>query len=106
MTGAGKFHKELSALRSAGVNVPMMQDCPQLDRQQELAMLVWRDLCGERQIGMSVGPIPWRAIVQWCDRYMVQDSEYVIELVQAIDAEFLSTDATGKSKTSGHSANA
>jgi hypothetical protein len=58
-------------------------------------------LCGERAVGFSLGPVPWRAIVAWCDRYRVADAEWLIELVQAIDTEWLA-DAAQRHKSAGN----
>ena len=79
----------------------MLRERPTLTQRQELALLAWRDLCGERAVGMSLGPIPWRAIVAWCDRYRVTDAEEIIELVQCIDVEWL-TDADKRPRPSAN----
>jgi hypothetical protein len=83
----------------------MLEDEPTLSTWQSLAFVAWRDLCGERQVGMAAGPIPWRAIVAWVDRYEVRDAEFFIELVQAIDAEWLS-DGAAKTQTQARPAGA
>jgi hypothetical protein len=90
----------LRALEAAGVAVPILRDEPKLTHFQSLAFTAWRDLCGERAVGLSLGPIPWRAIVAWCDRYRVLDAEALIELVQCIDTEWLSSAST-RSQHSG-----
>jgi hypothetical protein len=95
----------LRALAAAGVAVPMLEDEPHLSTWQELAFVAWRDLCGERQFGMSAGPIPWRAIVAWVDRYEVRDAEFFIELVQTIDAEWLN-DGPAKTENQARAAGA
>lgn len=59
-------------------------------------MRAFQDLAGERGIASEfLGPIYWRAIAAWCERYGVQDAEQFIELVQAIDRDYLSA-ATAK----------
>jgi hypothetical protein len=88
--GAGEHSPALEALAASGVKVGLLSDAPALTRRAQLAVTAWGDLAGERQIGMSCGPIPWRAITAWCDRYHVQESETIIELVQAIDTAWLS----------------
>jgi hypothetical protein len=85
------------------VDVPILRDAPALTAAQDLALLAWRDLAGERQMGFALGPIPWRAITAWCDRYRVADPEGLIELVQAIDVEWLS--ATTGPQSAGDPAN-
>jgi hypothetical protein len=52
----------------------------------------WADLGTERPVGMSVGLIPWRAIVAWCqfhlfDREATQIMIYVIRTLDADQAE-------------------
>jgi len=83
----------------------MLSEEPRLTLFQDLAFTAWRDLCGERAVGFSLGPIPWRAIVAWCDRYRVAESEALIELVQAIDTEWLGN-ATQRAQSSKHSESA
>jgi hypothetical protein len=82
------------------VAVRLLGDEPKLTAFQQLAFTAWRDLCGERAVGLSLGPIPWRAIVAWCDRYRVSDAEGLIELVQCIDTEWLSH-ASSRAEHSG-----
>jgi hypothetical protein len=88
-------------MAATGMRVPMLDDEPRLTMRQTLAFVAWRDLCGERSIGYGPGPIPWRAMLAWCDRYEVSDAEFFIEVVQAIDVEWLS-DATAAAKSQRH----
>jgi hypothetical protein len=67
----------------------MLEDAPIVTPRLQLALLAFGDLFGERPIGMALGPISWRAIVAWSDRYQVPDREGFIELVQVIDREWL-----------------
>jgi hypothetical protein len=84
----------LRELQAIGVRVPMLEAEPALSMRAQVALIAWRDLCGERQLGMSLGPIPWRAVVAWGDRYRVGDVETLIELVQALDVEFLNRETS------------
>jgi hypothetical protein len=79
----------------------MLRDEPALTGMLELAMTCWRDLCGERHVGMALGPIPWRAIIAWADRYGVAEDEQLVELVQTIDTEWL-RDARSRTTAAGH----
>lgn len=101
----GKFASKLQALQSNGVKVAMLDARPNLSLRAQLALTVWGDLGGERAIGLRMGPIPWRAVVAWCDRYRVVDAESVVELVQSIDAAWLAN-ATETAGIQEHSADA
>ena len=46
---------------------------------------VWHLLDSERSIGMDVGPIPWSAVVAWCDRQPHIDDELTTIFVEAIN---------------------
>lgn len=85
------------------MRVSIPADPPALTDWQALAVRAFGDLMGERAISSEVmGPIYWRAIAAWCDRYGVRDAEPFIELVQQIDRDYLSADsptASNKSRT-------
>ena len=75
-----------------------MAVAPPLTERQQLAMRAFHDLTGERGIASEfLGPIYWRAIAAWCERYAVPDSETFIDLVQAIDREYLSENSSANS---------
>lgn len=76
----------------------MLREVPTLSKRGQLAFVAWNDLAGERQVGQCMGPIRWTAIASWCDRYAVPDAEHLIELVQAIDAEWLKDDASTRAR--------
>src|SRR5262245_12241029 len=84
----------------------MLEDEPVLTLSQQLAFVAWRDLCGERFASYSPGPIPWRAMVAWWDRYEVDDAEFFIEVVQAIDAEWLGGSKSSQAHRVSHPAHA
>jgi hypothetical protein len=85
----------------------MLHDEPVLAPREEMAIVAFRDLRTERQIGVNgVGPIPWRAVAAWCDRYEVFEAEELIELVQTIDAEWLASGTTERPTNRGHTDNA
>src|SRR5262245_1755644 len=104
--GVAAYSAQLTALRSIGISVSILDNEPQLSARATFALVAWRDLCGDRQIGMSVGPIPWRAIAAWCDWYEIErdDAADLIELVQTYDATWLHDSNTESGPRSKHSA--
>lgn len=71
---------------------------PALTERQRLAVRAFQDLAGERAVSSEyMGPVYWRAIAAWCDRYGVPDAERFIELVQVIDRDYLSAASTKNS---------
>jgi hypothetical protein len=68
---------------------------PPLTDWQALAMRAFMDLSGERAVASEfIGPIYWRAISAWCDRYRVPNLEAFVELVQAIDRDYLNAESS------------
>lgn len=49
----------------------------------------WHDLGTCRMIGMAVGPIPWTAIVTWCDFHELdrESAMILIHVIRQLDNE-------------------
>ena len=60
-----------------------MVDEPERDAAIGMCIHAWSDLGTCRAIGMALGPIPWTAIVAWCEFHEL-DREASVTLVQVI----------------------
>lgn len=51
----------------------------------------YADLSTMRQVGMGIGPVPWLAMVQWCEYHRVEHeaAKHMIRVLRAVDAETL-----------------
>ena len=49
----------------------------------------WGDLSTERPIGMAVGPVPWSAIVRWCEFHGLDRdaTRIILHVVRQLDNE-------------------
>ena len=66
----------------------------------------WRafdDLSGDRDVGMGVGPIPWRAIHDWALRNRVwgDDFERLVMVIRGLDAVFMEKQGAKNKKKMG-----
>lgn len=52
-------------------------------------LAAWGDLSTCRPIGMTVGPIPWTAIVQWCEFHGLDDeaSAVLVHVIRTLDIQ-------------------
>jgi hypothetical protein len=66
-----------------------MTDQPPRDVAVVTCLQAWGDLSTCRQIGMAVGPIPWTAIVAWCDRRGLDPdaAELVTRVIRVLDVQ-------------------
>jgi hypothetical protein len=55
----------------------------------------YSELSTTRAFGMSLGPIPWTAMVQWCEYHDLERpvATHLIEVLRYIDADTLRRDA-------------
>ena len=58
----------------------------------------FRDLSTCRGIGMGLGPIPFTAIIQYCNLYNIEEIEEFIYLIRRMDDKFLELEAKKDSK--------
>lgn len=68
-----------------------IKNAPQLFLGLELYFQGFLELNDERQIGMAAGPIPWRALQQYCEVYDIvgdQKEDFFFH-IKSLDAEFL-----------------
>lgn len=49
------------------------------------------DLSSCRSMGWSMGPIPWTAMVQWCDHHNLERdvADFVVSVMRLVDADTL-----------------
>ncbi|HEU4727689.1 MAG TPA: hypothetical protein VFT22_07365 [Kofleriaceae bacterium] len=62
---------------------------PPRDYAVHRCVQAWSDLSTCRAIGMTVGPVPWTAIVAWCDFHGLdhEATELMIYVIRALDNE-------------------
>lgn len=53
-----------------------IQNAPELTHGLVLYYNAFQDLSSCRSLGMSLGPIPWTAIDQYCQRHGIKDEQY------------------------------
>lgn len=55
----------------------------------------WHDLGTCRSIGMAAGPIPWTAIVQWCDFFDLDREQTIVltDVIRHLDNERAAAEA-------------
>jgi hypothetical protein len=60
----------------------------------------WNDLSTCRPIGMATGPIPWTAIVAWCEFHQLDRdvAAAVIYVVRSIDLQRAQAEAAQRAK--------
>lgn len=68
-----------------------------------LYLRAWMDLDSSRQFGLSIGPIPWAAVEQYCraNDYDEEMSEDVHYLVRSMDDAYLESKSKKTPKTGG-----
>lgn len=68
-----------------------MADAPELATGLELYYYAFGDLMGSRQIGMGYGPIPWKAVQEYCEHHGLDEHQTLAmhHHIQAMDSEFL-----------------
>ena len=64
----GEQLPKLILLQEGGVNVPSLNNRPQLSFGQSIYFKAYSDLQADRQIGMAVGSIPWSSLLKWAQR--------------------------------------
>lgn len=74
----------------------LLAEQPCFDHRVSLCVQAWQDLGTCRAIGMDVGPIPWTAIVQWCDFHGLDHdaSEIMIYVIRMLDNEHAAREAS------------
>ena len=60
---------------------------PEQDDAMGLVLLAWDDLLTCRPLGMDLGPVPWSAAMDWCDRHGLdaQGARVVWSVIRRID---------------------
>lgn len=68
-----------------------IQDAPELLLGLEFTYGAFIELNGEREIGMSCGPIPWSAVASYAVHHELdeEETEDLVQLVREMDAAFL-----------------
>lgn len=64
------------AIRSRRPIPDRIANAPTLQPGLALFYLAFQDLSSERQVGQSLGAIPWTAIDQYCTRYEIEGEQY------------------------------
>lgn len=82
----------------SGVTLKALLDRPQLEPDLDWVLEAFWDLSGDRQVGFSLGPIPWTAIDAWCRRHRVAGTAFdrFHWLLRQLDREFLLLNAPSK----------
>lgn len=62
---------------------------PPLDYAMARCLDAWQDLSTCRPIGMAVGPIPWTAIVAWCEFHELdrEITAVVVHVIRTLDIQ-------------------
>ena len=65
---------------------------PPQDNAMGVVLHAWEDLSTCRPIGMAVGPIPWTAAMEWCDRHDLdeQSARLLWSVIKRLDRDELS----------------
>lgn len=77
-----------------------IRDKPKILVGLELYWKAFSDLSSDREIGMGIGPVPWRAIHEWGLRHNIvgDDFERLVLMVRGLDAVYIEKQAS-KRKT-------
>lgn len=70
----------------------MLKNAPQIEEGLDLHWDAFGVLTTTRQIGQGVlGPIPWTAIMEYCDRYEIEEeqAERMVAYIRAMDRVYL-----------------
>ena len=83
------------AVRSGKAVPKKILDAPQLFMGLEIFFLAFLALNDERQVGFGEGPIPWRAMSEWCIANEVDEDTVpdVFYHVKQMDAAYLKRSA-------------
>lgn len=70
---------------------PWLQNMPELELGNELALMAFYELCGDRQSGFGAGPIPWTAVDAWCRAHEIRgfQRESLHFLIKNLDLAYL-----------------
>jgi hypothetical protein len=90
-----KLRARLAKTTDAALALTERQIADILDQEPERDYAVatcigaWFDLSTARAIGMAAGPIPWSAIVQWCQFHQLdrEASMILIHVIRQVDNE-------------------
>lgn len=72
--------------------MPFLESKPELDDHLDFAWQAFVALSSDRQLGMSVGPIPWSSIDRYALRFGIDggdDFEAFAALISAMDGAYL-----------------
>lgn len=83
-----------------------IQNAPELTQGLELFYNAFQDLSSCRTAGMSLGPIPWTAMDQYCVRYGINGEQrddlfHHVEKLDEAYREYVEKKAEKKSKIKG-----
>lgn len=75
-------------------------DEPERDFAMQTVLRAWADLSTCRPIGMTVGPIPWTAIVQWAEFHdLDRDAAGIlVHVIRQLDIERAESEASKQQK--------
>ncbi len=68
------------------MSVKCLQDRPVLLPGLDVYFKAYQDLSFDRNIGMTVGPIPWSSIIKWCEVHGVYDINEIDTCVRYLRA--------------------
>jgi hypothetical protein len=72
--------------------VPALENTPDLFIEAIPYWTAFAELTNSRQLGMSIGPIPYSEISSWLDEniiYQIEDRHLYRHLISKIDSEFV-----------------
>lgn len=60
-------------MAESGVSVKALENRPVLAIGLDVYLNAYQELCYDRPVGLSVGPIPWSSIIKWCQLHELHD---------------------------------
>jgi hypothetical protein len=86
--GENEVQIATAAAKRRGDIPEFLKNCPQLEEGLEIYWDAFGVLTTTRMMGQGfIGPIPWTAVIQYCDRYELdfEQSERMIAYLRALD---------------------
>lgn len=90
----------LRQMRQFGSGAPKWADPVELTVGDKFYLAGFYDISTDRPVGMSVGYIPWRSMIEYCQFYgaSTDETERFVQIIKAIDAVYVAESCKGDSK--------
>lgn len=82
----GKHLKDLIEVSERGKRVKAIEDAPDLLPGLEFYITAYLQLCYDRPIGMTAGPIPWSSVIKYCHLHGIYDIDEIETFLRYIRA--------------------